>query len=184
MLSQFIGGSKGLRMLGELDYSFPKDTHAIGRLDYHSEGLLILTTNNHITKLLFESGTPHVRTYVVQAYKQMNEETLNQLRTGVTIRIKGGVDFTTLPCKVEQIERPAYFPFGKFEVSAPLPSTWINISLTQGKYRQIRKMLQALGHPCRRLIRTSIEKLNLGLLPAGGVLEVNEQTFFDQLKLH
>ncbi len=182
-LSQFIGGAPKLHMLGELDFAFPEGTHAVGRLDYHSEGLLLLTTNNRVTKLLFESGIPHERTYLLQAYKMISDETLNGLRTGIIIRIKGGIDFTTTPCKVDIVQRPEVFPFGRFEVPEPLPSTWLQMTLTEGKYRQIRKMLQAVGHQCRRLIRTSIEDIKLGELPAGSVRELEEADFFRLLKI-
>ncbi len=183
MLSQFTGGAKGLHMLGELDYAFPEGIHAVGRLDYHSEGLLLLTTNTRVTKLLFESEVKHERSYLVQAYKNISAETLEALRTGVTIRIKGGLDYITTPCRIEVAESPAHLPRGRFEVRDDLPSTWLQMTLTEGKYRQIRKMLQTVGHPCRRLIRTSIEELELGLLPAGQIQEIDEADFFRRLNI-
>lgn len=183
MLSQFIGGAPKLRMLGELDFDFPEGTHAIGRLDYHSEGLLLMTTNNRVTKLLFESDVVHERTYLLQAYKLISPETLELLRTGITIRIKGGLDYVTTPCKVNIVSRPEKFPFGRFEVPAHLPSTWLEMTLTEGKFRQIRKMLQAAGHQCRRLIRISIEDIMLNDLPAGAVQELLEETFFRRLNI-
>src|SRR4028118_203718 len=88
MLSQFVGGDPGLLMLGDLPFPFPEGTHAIGRLDYTSEGLLLLTTNKAITKLLFNPAAAHPRSYLVNVYKRVSDETIEQLRTGVNIRIR------------------------------------------------------------------------------------------------
>lgn len=181
MLSQFIGGQG--RMLGELGYDFPEGTHPIGRLDNHSEGLLILTTNKIVTKLLFQSEVPHTRTYLVRVYREVSVETLEKLRAGVTIRIKGNVDYVTTPCEVELVKKPENLFPGGYAYRAGLPHSWLRITLTEGKYHQIRKMTRVVGHPCQRLIRTSIEGLELGDLPPGEVQEVEEQAFFECLKI-
>ena len=181
MLSQFIGGQG--RMLGELGIDFPEGTHPIGRLDNHSEGLLILTTNKKVTKLLFQGDEPHRRTYLVRVYRKVSAETIEQLRTGVTIRIKGNVDYVTTPCEVELVETPENLFSGGYEYHPGLPHSWLRITLTEGKYHQIRKMTRAVGHPCQRLIRVSIEGLVLGDLPPGEVREVGEEEFFEKLKL-
>ncbi len=181
MLSQFIGGQG--RMLGELNYDFPEGTHPIGRLDNHSEGLLILTTNKKVTKLLFQSKVPHTRTYLVRVYREVSEETLDKLRTGVTIRIKGNVDYLTTPCEVELIQEPQDLFPGGYAYRAGIPHSWLRITLTEGKYHQIRKMTRAVGHPCQRLIRVGIESLELGDLKAGEVREVGEVVFFEKLRI-
>src|ERR1700677_3596788 len=82
MVSQFISPDK-VGLLGDINYEFPEGIHAIGRLDNHSEGLLILTTNKKVTKLLFQGETPHSRTYLVKVRQEVNPESLNMLRTGV-----------------------------------------------------------------------------------------------------
>ena len=181
MLSQFIKGDAGLRMLGGLGYDFPEGIHAVGRLDYHSEGLLLLTTNQQITRLLFQSEEKHARTYLVQAYKVMNDATLDQLRNGVLLRIKGGVDYVTTPCIVKVVQRPEWLPVAAHELPENIPQTWLELTLTEGKYRQIRKMLKAVYHPCRRLVRTGIEGIVLGDLKAGEVKELGEGEFFGLL---
>lgn len=181
MLSQFIGGQG--RMLGELGIGFPEGTHPIGRLDNHSEGLLILTTNKKITKLLFQGDKPHGRTYLVRVYREVSAETIEKLRTGVTIRIKGNVDYVTTPCEVELVEEPENLFPGGYEYRQGLPNSWLRITLTEGKFRQIRKMTRAVGHPCQRLIRVSIEGLLLGDLPPGHVREVGEGDFFEKLRI-
>ncbi len=182
MVSQFVS-SHNVRLLGDLGHIFSEGTHAVGRLDNNSEGLLILTTNKKVTRLLFESEEPHKRVYLVQVRKVVSEETLHRLQTGVTIRVKGGGDYTTSPCEAEIIEDPG--DFIKYEPCIPdfPPYTWLKLSLTEGKYHQVRKMVAAVNHQCKRLIRWSIEDLSLGNLEPGGVKELEENAFFNLLKI-
>jgi 23S rRNA pseudouridine2457 synthase len=180
MESQFISPHPG-PLLGDLSFSFPPGTHAIGRLDKYSEGLLLLTTDKKITALLFESPVPHRRTYIVQVKHVVSEESLRQLRNGVSIRITGDLYYTTPPCEVD-IVQPLPFPSPR-----PFPpyveNTWLSITITEGKFRQVRKMVGAIHHRCMRLIRTSIEDMELGNLQPGEVKEVEQSFFFSQLKL-
>lgn len=182
MVSQFISPDK-VGLLGDLDFNFPEETHAIGRLDNNSEGLLILTTNKRVTKLLFESALPHKRTYLVQVEKIVNEEGLHQLRSGISIRVKGGGYYTTHPCEVHHVEKPQNLFKRGHAFRDDLPQSWLQITLTEGKYHQIRKMVAAVQHPCKRLIRTSIENLELGNLQPGEVKEIEEQVFFEKLNI-
>jgi 23S rRNA pseudouridine2457 synthase len=84
MVSQFISPDP-VRLLNDIDFDFPEGTHAIGRLDNHSEGLLLLTTNKKVTRLLFEGSKPHVRKYLIQVKQVMTDETLQRLKAGVPI---------------------------------------------------------------------------------------------------
>lgn len=183
MVSQFISSHK-VHLLGQLDFNFPEGTHAIGRLDNHSEGLLLLTTDKRVTKLLFESKTPHKRTYLVKVRRYVNAEALLQLQTGVTIIIKGGVSYTTPPCHVQIVTPPANLFVGGSRQREDLPYTWLSITLTEGKYHQVRKMVAAVNHSCVRLIRTSIEDITLGSLQPGEVREMFEADFFRQLHIN
>ena len=182
MVSQFISSHR-VRLLGDLVFDFPEGTHAIGRLDNHSEGLLLLTTDKRVTKLLFESKIPHKRTYLVKVRRIVSEETLQQLQTGVSIIIKGGNAYITTPCDVQIVQPPADLFKGGSNQRLDLPSTWLSITLTEGKYHQVRKMVAAVGHQCLRLIRISIEDITLGNLQAGEVLEVDETYFFTHLHI-
>jgi 23S rRNA pseudouridine2457 synthase len=182
MVSQFISPDK-VNLLGDIDFDFPEGTHAIGRLDNNSEGLLILTTNKRVTALLFQSEKPHNRTYLVQVEKVITEERLKQLQTGITIRIKGGDYYTTTPCQVEVVEKPTNLPKRGHEFRDDLPQSWLLITLTEGKYHQIRKMVSSVYHHCKRLIRVSIEDLELGDLQPGCVKELEEEDFFRKLKI-
>lgn len=182
MVSQFVSPDP-VRLLGALDFDFPEGTHAIGRLDSHSEGLLLLTTNKKVTRLLFEGDTPHKRTYLVQVKNVMLPETLEQLRNGVFIEIEGKKQYLARPEAVAFAAKPA----GLAELKPHyhmVPHTWISITLTEGKYHQVRKMVAAVYHPCKRLIRMSIEDLELGDLAPGAVRELEEADFFRLLHIN
>ncbi|GGN10975.1 pseudouridine synthase [Dyadobacter beijingensis] len=182
MVSQFVS-SHDVRLLGALDFEFPEGTHAVGRLDSASEGLLILTTNKKVTNLLFLGEVPHKRTYWVNVGHVVPPETVALLRTGIPIRIKGGGYYTTAPCEVEIIDRPAILEKHPSEGHSDAPNTWLSITLTEGKYHQVRKMVREANHRCKRLVRASIENLELGDLPPGGVREIEEEEFFRLLKI-
>jgi 23S rRNA pseudouridine2457 synthase len=182
MVSQFIS-THDVVLLGDLDFKFPEGTHAIGRLDNHSEGLLLLTTNKKITRLLFQSAVPHTRTYLVQVKNIVSEESLAHLRNGIAIRGKGGVDYLTSPCEVTIAEKPENLFSSGNVLREDVPNTWLHITLTEGKFHQIRKMVAAIHHRCKRLIRVSIEDILLGDMKPGEVKEIAEKAFFEKLKL-
>ncbi|MFN8347243.1 MAG: pseudouridine synthase [Spirosomataceae bacterium] len=183
MLSQFIGPHP-VRKLSDLNFDFPPGTHPIGRLDAISEGLLILTTDKTITKALFQGAKPHRRQYLVQVYKVMSAETFRLLRTGVPIRIRGTEElYVTAPCEITPVEKPDNLFQSGHEFDDRIPHTWFLISMTEGKFRQIRKMVSAVGHRCQRLIRLAIEDLELEDLQPGEVREVEEKDFFEKLKI-
>jgi 23S rRNA pseudouridine2457 synthase len=183
MVSQFVS-SHEVRMLGDLGFPFPEGTHPIGRLDNHSEGLLILTTNKRVTKLLFQGETTHRRTYLVKVKYVVGSESLERLRKGVEIRVRGGGYYVTAPCEAEVIPEPEGLFTHAYELTDYVPYSWLRLTLTEGKFHQVRKMVAAVGHRCIRLIRVSIEDLRLEGLEAGGTREVEEELFFKQLKIN
>ncbi len=184
MVSQFVS-SHDVGLLGELDFTFPEGTHAIGRLDSHSEGLLLCTTDKRITRLLFQGGVPHVRTYLVMVKGIVAPDTLEAWEKGVAISAKMGGTYCTQPCKASffEMDRAVEFYPGLINLPEYGNFTWIELSLTEGKFHQVRKMTKALGHKCIRLIRVAIEDIFLGQMAPGGVLEMDEKTFFEKLKL-
>lgn len=182
MVSQFIS-THAVRLLGNLDFTFPAGTHAIGRLDNDSEGLLLLTTNKKVTRLLFLSDVPHKRTYLVQINNTISKENLHRLQTGVNFKIKTGVTYTTSPCEVQLVEAPESYCLMEERLTAFPPYTWLLITITEGKYHQVRKMIGAIRHKVKRLIRVSIEDLELGNLPPGEVKEIEEAEFFSRLHI-
>jgi 23S rRNA pseudouridine2457 synthase len=190
MVSQFVS-SHPVHLLGNLNFEFPEGTHAIGRLDNHSEGLLLLTTNKKVTKLLFQGHKPHSRTYLVQVKNKITPATAQALASGIEISAPNGSKYLTSPCKVEIIEDPLPYQH-VFDTSILTPSiplhqnvitSWVLITLTEGKFHQVRKMVAAVHHRCIRLIRVAIENIYLENMPAGAVKELKEADFFKLLDL-
>ena len=182
MVSQFIS-KDDVNLLGSLNFNFPEGTHAIGRLDNESEGLLLLTTNKKVTRLLFQGPEKHNRTYLVLVKNIVSEETLQQIRSGISIRVKGGVDYVSSPCEASIVkDATAIYSFA-VDPREQYPHTWLLLTLTEGKFHQVRKMVLAVNHRCLRLIRVSIEDMRLGDLKPGAVKEFEEEAFFRLLKI-
>lgn len=177
MVSQFVS-SHDVPLLGNLLFRFPEGTHAIGRLDKDSEGLLVLTTDKSITRLIFSGNKPHERTYLIMVQNEMSEETFKHFEEGVTIKIKNGEEYVAKPESIKRVTMPvSLYPFAvdKREI---YPHTWLLITLTEGKFRQVRKMTLALRHRCLRLIRLRIGNLTIDGIAPGQVEELDKQTFF------
>lgn len=182
MLSQFVSPYKHT-LLGDLDYDFPEGTNAVGRLDEDSEGLLILTNDKTLTKRLLHPDKKHKRSYIVQVERKVEQEALQKLSSGIDIVIKRKGNYRTIPCEVNLIEKPLHLPERAHPFKEFLPHSWLEFVLTEGKNRQIRKMCAAVRHDCKRLIRTSIEDLELGNMQPGEVKEIDQQKLFELLRL-
>lgn len=182
MVSQFVS-CHAVNTLSDLPANFPPGIHAIGRLDKNSEGLLLLTTDKSITRLLFQSAVPLKREYLVQVKGLVSPSSIDVLKRGVEIPVSNGVMYTTRFADAAIIEQPLYQFSSGYELHPNVPHTWINVSLYEGKFHQVRKMMSAIGHPCKRLIRTSIEDLNLGSLKPGEVAEISKDEFYGKLKI-
>lgn len=184
MVSQFVS-SHDVRLLGDLPYDFPEGTHAIGRLDADSEGLLLCTTDKSITRRLFQGTVPHTRTYLVLVKWDVKPESLEMWTTGVTISAKGGGTYLTQPCQalLFDLNKADQFYPGLIQMPEYGIYTWVQLTLTEGKYHQVRKMVDVLGHKCIRLIRTDIEDLHLGNMAPGEVCETDQGTFIEKLRL-
>lgn len=180
MVSQFVSTHE-VGLLGDLDFNFPEGTHAIGRLDKNSEGLLLLTTDKRVTRLLFLAQTPHLRTYLVMVQNEVTPQTFQQLKDGISITIKEGETYIAKPTSIEIIKDPLeLYPFAgdRREVYA---HTWLLLTLTEGRYRQVRKMVLAARHRCLRLVRLSISNMHLTNLKPGQVQELEEKEFYGLL---
>ena len=182
MVSQFVSTHQ-VNLLHQLNFVFPEGTHAIGRLDQNSEGLLLLTTNKKITKLLFQGPVPHNRTYLAQVKNSVSQTTIEKLASGIEISATNGQIFKTTPCKVKLIDTPKNLAAVEKPLHENVQSSWLEITLTEGRFHQVRKMVAAVHHKCIRLIRTSIEDIHIGSMQAGEVIEFNENDFFRLLKL-
>lgn len=171
MLSQFTGDEK-VSVLGDL-FPFPKDVYSIGRLDKDSEGLLLLTNDNQFKNTVLSPKNKLEKTYWVQVENDITETACQNLQNG-TLTIKhNGKRIKVLPAKCEKMETPQ-IP----ERSVPIryrkniPTSWIALTLSEGKNRQVRQMTAAVGFPTLRLIRFSIGDYELGKLQPGDVVEI------------
>ena len=180
MVSQFIS-SHDVPLLGHLNFNFPEGTHAIGRLDKTSEGLLILTTDKTVTRKLFLAAKPHERSYLVMVQNKVTAETLSRLQHGISIQIKTGEYYIAKPEAVEIISDPKALYKYATDSREIYPYTWLLITLTEGKFRQVRKMVLAVKHRCIRLIRLSISNILLGDMEPGEVREIDEESFYKHL---
>jgi 23S rRNA pseudouridine2457 synthase len=169
-LSQFVGEWKKKKYLGEL-YNFPVGTMSIGRLDEDSEGLLLLTTDGKLSNYI--STADIEKEYFVQVDGLIDEQAIERLEQGVEIGFEG-IRYVTKPCKVHLLQPAPAFPprSKKIRDDRHGPTSWIAITLTEGKFRQIRKMTAAAGFPTLRLIRVRIGNIYLGGMQAGEVKEV------------
>lgn len=182
MVSQFVSTHQ-VQLLSNINFDFPEGTHAIGRLDQMSEGLLLLTTNKKVTKLLFQGTRPHVRTYLVQVKNKVSQATIENLQNSVVISAPNGSSYNTAPCKVDLIEPPINLWENGIVLHENQKSDWLRIELTEGKFHQVRKMVAAMHHRCIRLVRWSIEELTVESIAPGEVKEVSEDYFFKALNL-
>lgn len=176
MLSQFTKEGDH-KTLANLNYHFPKDVYPVGRLDADSEGLLLLTNDKRINHLLLDPKFKHSRTYWAQVDGQLTEEARLKLEKGIMITNEGK-PYQTLPCKATIISSPEEEgilgprnPPIRYRKS--IPTTWIELTLQEGKNRQVRKMTAAAGFPTLRLVRVSIEKIKLGNMKPGEVREIS-----------
>ncbi|MCR5862842.1 pseudouridine synthase [Flavobacterium sp. J372] len=167
-LSQFTYNLKrNKKLLGEL-YNFPEGTMAIGRLDEDSEGLLLLTTDGMMSEIVRSKKVE--KEYYVLVDGIITHEEAVQLERGVEIGFKG-TRYVTKPCTAKLIDNPE-LPYRKVRDERHGPTSWISITVTEGKFRQVRKMTAAVGFPTLRLVRVRIGNIHLGGMQPGNVIEL------------
>lgn len=179
VLSQFTPDHPGQRTLAELG-SFPRDVYPVGRLDADSEGLIVLTNDNVLKCRILDPVSQVKKTYWAQVEGEPIDDELTALRRGISIRIKGQA-FHTAPAEADfMAEKPVLSdrnPPVRFRRS--IPDCWVQIVLTEGKNRQVRRMLAAVGLPVIRLVRYTIGDLSLdGHLP-GEIKEWNAKELYN-----
>lgn len=176
-LSQFYSNSKqqkSKKFLGEL-YDFPDGIMAIGRLDEKSEGLLLLTTDGEMSN--YVNSKKVEKEYYVQLDGNISAEAINILKYGVEIGFDGK-KYQTKPCKAFKLEKVPNLPIHtqKIRDDRHGPTSWVSITLNEGKFRQVRKMTAAVGFPTLRLVRVRVGSIHLNTLQIADVIEVD--TFF------
>ena len=170
-LSQFITDDRKKKLLLGTLYDFPSGTMAIGRLDERSEGLLFLTTDGMMSELI--RSKKFEKEYYAQVDGIITESAIRDLKNGVEIGFEGK-KYITKHCEVRKISIPDFPPrTKKIRDDRHGPTSWISVTLTEGKFRQVRKMTAAVGFPTLRLMRVRIGDVTIGNLKSGDVKEVD-----------
>lgn len=152
-------------------FDFPKNVIPLGRLDYDSEGLLLLSDEKELEHRLLHPKFQHRRRYLALVEGAPDQAALAELCAG-TLEIKG---HRCLPCQAEVLKKsplPERNPPVRFLKNAD--DTWLRLELREGKNRQVRRMVAAIGHPCLRLFRETIGNFSIADLPAGQWRELTE----------
>lgn len=181
VLSQFTS-TEGKLCLKDILH-VPTDVYPVGRLDYDSEGLLLITNDKSINQQLLNPIFAHQRTYWVQVDGAITPSALAQLTKGVTINIEGKA-YKTKPAKLEllpdSVQVPDRNPPIRFRKN--IPTSWAAIQVTEGKNRQVRKMFAQVGFPVLRLIRAKLGKYTIQDMQPGDCLSLTaaevQQGFF------
>ncbi|MFD2889521.1 pseudouridine synthase [Chitinophaga cymbidii] len=165
-------------------FKVPRDVYPVGRLDYDSEGLLILTNDKSLNHRLLDPRHAHEREYWVQVDGAVTGAAIRQLNAGVTIRIDGK-DHHVKALDAEIFEQdpvvPDRHPPIRFRKLIPAP--WIRLVLKEGKNRQVRRMTAAVGFPTLRLIRYRIEGLDVSGMQPGDMATLSREELYTALQI-
>jgi 23S rRNA pseudouridine2457 synthase len=163
-------------------FPVPADCYPVGRLDFDSEGLLIVTNDAAVNHKLLNPRFAHDREYWVQVEGAITPAALRELEKGVTISLDGK-PYQTLPAVAGLFESPPPVPDRNppIRYRAQIPTTWIRLVLREGKNRQVRKMTAQTGFPTLRLIRYRIEGLDLGEMAPGEMRSLSRQQLYSLL---
>ena len=181
MISQFTSEHKK-KCLSDLGVTLSKDVYSVGRLDENSEGLLILTNDKALNHRLLKPEFEHKRIYLVQLQGIVTDGAIKEIEAGITIALDAG-PYVTKPCKVKRVKKPETLAPRTQPVSETLPTSWIELTLTEGKYHQVRKMTAGVGFPCLRLIRVAIEDLRIENMQPGDIRELKRDAIYKRLKI-
>ena len=153
-----------------------KNIYPVGRLDFDSEGMLLLTNDKQLSHQLLEPKFAHKRTYLVQVEGSITKDAIDQLQKGVTINVDGK-PYKTRPAIVKILSASPEVPERNppIRYRKEIPTSWISLTLTEGKNRQVRKMTAAVNFPTLRLIRFSIGDVNIEGYAAGEQREFDER---------
>ena len=181
-LSQFTAAD-GKKNLGDF-FSLPRDVYAVGRLDYDSEGLLLLTNDPAINHSLLNPSFLHQREYLVQVEGSINTAAIEELRKGVSISVDGKTH-NTKPAEAKILlvapDVPERNPSIRFRRN--IPTSWISLVLVEGKNRQVRKMTAKVGFPTLRLIRYRIGSITLDELKPGEMFSLTREDIYSRLSI-
>ena len=160
VLSQFTAAGDKATLA---DYIDIPGVYCAGRLDYDSEGLLVLTDDGRLQQRLSHPKFGKVKGYWVQVEGIPGAQALEQLRGGVPLR-----DGMTRPARVERIDPPPVWPRDPpIRTRKAIPTCWLDLGISEGRNRQVRRMTAHIGHPTLRLVRYRTGEWVLGDIPPG-----------------
>jgi 23S rRNA pseudouridine2457 synthase len=165
-------------------FEVPTDVYPVGRLDYDSEGLLLLTNDKSLNHRLLHPSFAHEREYRVQVEGLITNEALQSLSSGITINVDGK-PFITAAGKASRLPENIVIPDRKppIRFRQHIPTSWIKLVITEGKNRQVRKMTAATGFPTLRLIRYRLAGLTLDPMLPGDMIDMNQNEVYGKLGL-
>lgn len=163
-------------------FKVPRDVYPVGRLDYDSEGLLILTNDKSLNHRILDPQFAHEREYWVQVDGAVTNAAIQQLREGVSINIDGKA-YRTRGCDAAIFTEDPFVPdrHPPIRFRKHIPAPWIRLILREGKNRQVRKMTAAVGFPTLRLIRYRIEQLSIDGMQPGDLVELSRSALYNAL---
>jgi 23S rRNA pseudouridine2457 synthase len=178
VVSQFTS-REGKRTLAE--FIKVKGVYPIGRLDEDSEGLLLLTDDGALQHRLSDPKFDHAKTYLAQVERVPDEAALEKLRRGIAIQ-----EYITKPAKVRLLDGEPQLPPRDLPIRfrKSVATAWLEITLTEGKNRQVRKMTAAVGHPTLRLVRIALAGVEFGELEPGEWRELSSAEIFPITNRH
>lgn len=182
VLSQFTS-ENGKACLKDF-FEVPTDVYPVGRLDFDSEGLLLLTNDKTLNHRLLHPSFAHEREYRVQVEGLITNEALQLLNTGVNISVDGK-PYLTKAAKAARLAEHVVIPDRNppIRFRQNIPTSWIKLILTEGKNRQVRKMTAAAGFPTLRLIRYRLAGLSLDPMLPGDMIDMIQNEVYGKLGL-
>jgi 23S rRNA pseudouridine2457 synthase len=171
------GETSAKRTLSEFD--LPKDVYAAGRLDFDSEGLLILSDDGAFIHRLTDPQHKLPKTYCAQVEGAPTEAMLEPLRRGLQIK-----DYRTLPCGARILPAAPALPPRDKPITPHGPTAWLELVLTEGKKRQVRHMTAAVGLPTLRLVRVQIGPVTLAGLQPGQWRDLSKSELAPIMQAH
>jgi 23S rRNA pseudouridine2457 synthase len=176
VLSQFMTNDrhqKNKKFLGDL-YDFPSESMAVGRLDETSEGLLMITTDGQLSNIINKKGKVE-KEYYAQVDGAITTEAVQKMSSGIEISINGS-NYLTKECQARLLDHLPLLPptLQRVRDDRHGPTSWVSVTLKEGKFRQVRKMCAAVGFPVLRLARVRIGDFTVADLKGNNLLEITE----------
>ena len=175
-LSQFVNNQnkrRNKKLLSDI-FNIPHKVMAVGRLDEKSEGLLLLTTDGKFSEYIRSSNVE--KEYDVMVHGQITKDAIQKLNTGVEISVNGK-PYLTKPCKAMILKNTSHIEHRFIRDKRHGETSWLRIIITEGRFRQVRKMTAVIGFPTLRLVRTRIGDYKLDCLRPGDIQPFNYQPF-------